>query len=371
MSDEPISVPFNDLARYSGDLWQRAARRLTGIIDSGWVVLGANVREFEECFAEYLGEGEVIGVANGTDGLELSLRAVGVGPSSRVGLTANAGFYSAIAIRSIGADPVYFDLALGQASPGVKEVEELLERSEVAAVVVTHLYGRVVPEIAAISELCRRAGVALVEDCSQSHGARRGDRHAGTFGDVAAFSLYPTKNLGALGDGGAVYSCRPEVAAAVRSLRQYGWGNKYVVELSGGRNSRLDEIQAAVLIPALKELDNRNERRRTIVDEYVRAVPHVDFLGVDVERSAWVGHLCAIAVDERDEVRAVLEGLGVATDVHFPVPDHLQPIWTDRRRPHLPRTETLARRVLSVPCFPDMTDSEVAHVAAALRVALA
>lgn len=370
MSDEPTRIPFNDLARYGPSLWRRVAPRLVEMIEGGWYVLGANVHDFEQCFANYLGGGDAIGVANGTDGLELALRAVGVGPRSKVALAANAGFYSSTAIRSIGAEPVYIDIAPGRVSPGAEEIIDLFGRTQVAAVVITHLYGRVAQGIETISELCRHAGVPLVEDCSQAHGARRDHRLAGTFGDVAVFSFYPTKNLGAMGDGGAVFSVTPAIGATVRSLRQYGWGHKYVVERAGGRNSRLDELQAAVLVTALDDLDSRNERRRVIIESYLEVAANAEFLSVDEDRDAWVGHLCVIAIDKRDQIRDALERRGVSTDVHFPVPDHRQPIWGSDRWPDLPNTEALAKRVLSVPCFPDMTDAEVAHVAAALEMTL-
>lgn len=370
MTNHAVHVPFNDLTRYAVTLWERASPRLSEVVESGWVVLGSSVGRFERRFAEYVGTGETVGVANGTDGLELALRSVGVGPLSKVATTANAGFYTSTAIRAIGAEPVYIDVADEQASPNAEQFQAVLAAGDLSALVLTHLYGRVVPEVEAISDQCRQAGVALIEDCSQAHGARRRGRHVGTFGDVGVFSLYPTKNLGALGDGGAVCTTRTEVADAVRELRQYGWGRKYVVERAGGRNSRLDELQAALLDVALDDLDNRNERRREIIDEYRRHIPNCTFMGVDDERSSWVGHLCVLAVDERDDVRAALVSLGVATDVHFPVPDHLQPVWGDRSWAALPNTERLAKRVLSVPCFPDMTDAEVDHVATALRATL-
>lgn len=362
-------VPFNDLGRSAAALWGRSQARIGDIISSGRVVLGDQVREFERAFAEYLGGGTVRGVASGTDAIELGLRALGIGPGSRVGLAANAGYYASTALHALGADAVFLDIADGRAAPDLARVEQHLSEEAPQALIITHLYGVAVADIAGIAEACRATGTALFEDCSQSHGARRGGQMTGTFGDGAAFSFYPTKNLGALGDAGAVWARRPAIAAQVESLRQYGWHQKYVVERDGC-NSRLDELQAAVLLSGLEQLDEHNERRRQIVESYVDAVPRLEFLSVDPDRDAWVGHLCVVAVDDRDTVRAELADRGVATDVHFPVPDHLQPVRAGAPICSLPNTEAAAARVLSLPSFPAMTDAEVAHVADALREVL-
>jgi aminotransferase EvaB len=365
-----MTVPFNDLGRTTPDLWQRARARVDRVIESGWVVLGNQVNEFERSFAEYLGNGTTIGVASGTDALELSLRALGVGAGSRVGLAANAGYYTSTALHALGAEPVFVDVAEGLSSPSADLVADLLHRQRLDAFVITHLYGVVCPDIVEIARMCKEAGVALVEDCSQAHGARRDGRAAGTFGDAAAFSFYPTKNLGALGDGGAVFTGNAECADRVRALRQYGWAGKYVVEMAGGRNSRLDELQAAILLTGLERLDEDNERRRIIVDAYAAAVPRAELLSTDAERAAWVGHLCVFAVDDRDLVRAELRARGVATEVHFPVPDHQQPVRGHSGRESLPNTEVLCGRVLSLPCFPAMTAAEVARVSEAIAQVL-
>ena len=365
-----MQVPFNDLSRSTAALWEHARDRIDAIVGSGRVVLGANVQEFESAFAAYLGGGHVVGVASGTDALELALRGLGVESGSRVALAANAGYYTSTALQAIGALPVFLDIAEGRATPDLAAVQQCLEAERPDVLVVTHLYGVACPDIEQIAATCRTAGASLLEDCSQSHGARRAGRMTGTFGDAAAFSFYPTKNLGALGDGGAVVTATPELAARVAALRQYGWSEKYVVGLSGGRNSRLDEIQAAVLLAALEGLDRNNARRREIVGHYRDAVPGVDFVSVDADSDAWVGHLCVIAVDDRDAVRAALGARGVATDVHFPVPDHLQPVRSGGPAPALPSTEAASARILSLPCFPAMTDAEVAHVATALREVL-
>jgi aminotransferase EvaB len=360
------TVPFNDLSRNAATLWASMSSAWDDALRSGWVVFGTGVRQFQDSFADYLGGGECIGVASGTDALELALRGVGVGRGRRVALAANAGFYTSAALAMIGAEPVYVDVAPGSIAPGRAEIEAAIAGGDIDAVVVTHLYGLATPDVAEIAATCRHHGCALIEDCSQSHGARLNGTMTGAFGDAAAFSFYPTKNLGALGDGGAVFTRRPDVAERARSLRQYGWSSKYVVVDAGGRNSRLDEVQALVLSAGLLQLDQRNARRRQIVGRYRVAAPAARFLGIADDDDAWVAHLCVVAVEERDTVRDRLRARGVTTDVQFPIPDHRQPVWGGSRPEVLPHTDRLTSEVLSVPCFPDMTELEIEIVGEAL-----
>ncbi|MCU1393892.1 MAG: erythromycin biosynthesis sensory transduction protein eryC1 [Ilumatobacteraceae bacterium] len=361
-----IAVPFNDLTRYAALLWERCAPRWEETVRTGRVILGTAVSGFERDFAAYIAadhDGHTVGVANGTDALELALRSVGVTSGSTVVTAANAGFYASTAIRGIGATPLYVDIADGTVTPDAPSIEVALVAHPVDAVVLTHLYGRLADDVHEIAARCRSLGVPLVEDCSQSHGARSGGVMSGGFGDVAAFSFYPTKNLGALGDAGALFTTSAEIADRARALRQYGWGAKYLVERDGGRNSRLDEIQAIVLDEALLDLEARNEARRSIVDTYVAAAPSLDLVCIAQDRERWVGHLCVAQVDDRARILNELSDARVATDIHFPVPDHLQPVMRDAGCPALPNTEALAGRVLSLPCFPEMTDAEIGRVA--------
>ena len=225
-----------------GDALPATAAR---VIRSGRYILGSEVAAFEEAFARYLGARHAVGVANGTDALEIALRACGVLAGDGVLMCANAGMYAAVAAQAIGAVPVFADID----ASGLLNTETLEEAIGHAgapprAVVVTHLYGRV-GDIDAILAWARRHRLRVVEDCAQAHGARIGSRMAGAFGDAAAFSFYPTKNLGALGDGGMVVSGEAEIDARARALREYGWTRRYHAQVAGGRNSRLDELQAA------------------------------------------------------------------------------------------------------------------------------
>lgn len=339
---------------------------LLRVLARQWFVLGEEVRGFEAEFAAWCGVPRALGVANGTEALELALRAVGVRPGDEVLCAANAGFYGSTAARALGAVPGYADVDATTLTLDPAGLREALARRRPAAVIVTHLYGQLA-DMAAIVPMCRAAGVPLVEDCAQAHGAQRDGRRAGAFGDVACFSFYPTKNLGALGDGGAVVTPRDDIAAAVRALRQYGWEAKYHVVHDGGRNSRLDELQAAVLRDKLPHLDRQNAERRAIARRYNAA-----FEGLPLRLPA-VGddhamHLYVVRLEARDALRAHLQAAGVASEVHYPVPDHRQAVLhTAGEAPVLPVTEAACASVLSLPCYPGLRPEEVDQVIAAVR----
>lgn len=355
----PRPVPVNDLSRgitaHRADLDEAIAE----VLDSGWVILGPQVGAFEEELAGHLGVRHVASVANGTDALTIALRALGCGPGDRVATVANAGGYATTAIHSVGATPVYVDVDARTALLSAAALERALEDG-LAAVVVTHLYGAMA-DVEDVVELCRGRGVRVVEDCAQAVGAERGGRKAGSFGDAAALSFYPTKNLGALGDGGAVCTSDPAVDAAVRSLRQYGWDGKYRIARPGGGNSRLDEMQAAILRRRLPLLAEANDRRRQIHARYAEAIGAERILGT--HSPSFVAHLAVLTVTERDVVRRRLEAAGIGTDIHYPVLDHRQAGNHDFAiSGNLDVSESLNETILTVPCFPELTDSEVDRV---------
>ena len=352
-------IPFNDLsvryAAYAAELGAAAQR----VIDSGWVVMGRELSAFESAFADYVGAPHCIGVASGTDALELGLRSVGVGAGDRVALVANAAMYGYTALQAIGAKPAFMDVDAGSHCATAAGVERALDEG-VRAVLVTHLYGQLCPDIEAIAALCDARGVALFEDCAQAHGARRDGRNAGTFGAAASFSFYPTKNLGAIGDGGAVVCRDDDTADTLRALRQYGWSEKYTVTRAHGRNSRLDEMQAAFLSIFLPQLDADNAARRTVARRYTAGIGHPRIITPPIGREDHVAHLYVVQCDDRAGLREHLRAHGVATDIHYPVPDHHQPILRERYGSvSLPVTERLCDTVLSLPCFPGLRDDQV------------
>jgi dTDP-4-amino-4,6-dideoxygalactose transaminase len=366
----PKPVALNDLLRQTTALHSELSAAMNRVLESGWYILGRECAAFESEFAAYCGVAHCISVANGTDALELALRALGVGPGDTVATVANAGGYSTTAIRAVGAEPLYIDIDPHTMNMSAADLAARLTPA-VRAVIATHLYGRMAP-LPALLAVTGRAAVPLVEDCAQAHGAAIGGRKAGSWGTLACFSFYPTKNLGALGDGGAITTQDRELAQRVRSLRQYGWSSKYRCS-EYGRNSRMDEMQAAILRAKLPHLDGWNARRRDIASAYSAALagqavecPH-DF------GESYVAHLYLIRSQERDRVRAALSSCGIATDIHYPVPDHLQEAargahgTTFAAVAHLPATEQAAGEILTLPCYAELLDEEISAVVGALQ----
>jgi dTDP-3-amino-2,3,6-trideoxy-4-keto-D-glucose/dTDP-3-amino-3,4,6-trideoxy-alpha-D-glucose/dTDP-2,6-dideoxy-D-kanosamine transaminase len=360
-------VPVSDPGRAAFALREELRETFDRVAASGWYVHGREHAAFESEFATFLGTRHCLGLASGTDALQLALLAVGCSAGDEILTSANCGGYTTAAARSAGLRVRFADVDADTLGLSPATVEQAL-RPATRAVVVTHLYG-LVGDIEGVAELCRERGAALVEDCAQATGARVGARRAGTFGDAAAFSFYPTKNLAALGDGGAVTTNSEDIADRVRRLRQYGWEPKYRVTLDGGRNSRLDELQAAILRPRLGRLDEANARRRAIVERYAEALPpNVGRFVRGGGGEDFVAHLAVVVAGDRPALRQALEAAGVGTDVHYPIPDHRQPAWSgDYRSVQLPVTEHAAEHVLTLPCFPELRDEEVERACEVLR----
>jgi dTDP-4-amino-4,6-dideoxygalactose transaminase len=361
-------VPFNDLVRQQETVAAPVEAAVGRVLARGWYSLGPEVDQFEQQLAAYVGVPHAIGVGNGTDALAIALAAAGLRSGDEVLTAANAGGYTTSAALLQGFSVRFADLEPGTLMLDPDDVvAKITDRTK--AVVVTHLYGQL-GRVEELRRICTAAGVVLVEDCAQAIGATRDGQRAGSFGDVAAFSFYPTKNLGAVGDGGAVCTRDEEFARRARALRQYGWGRRYEVDMLGGRNSRLDEIQAAVLGVKLPLLDGWNARRREIADAYRAALdPEVGrLLGSGGEDD--VAHLAVVVAADRDSLAARLTEHGIATAVHYPVPDHRQPAYQGLvPDATLPVTEEAARRILSLPMFPELRDDEVQRVLDALRTA--
>ena len=355
---------INDLARHAAGVQGVVGPAVSRVIERGWYVLGEECRGFEAEFAAYCGAAHCLGVANGTDALEIALRALGVGVGSRVATVANAAFYGMTALAAIGAEPVFIDVDPENHLMDLAQLRAVVSRGEADAIIATHLYGLLhdMEAVMAIATSGPRK-LPVLEDCAQAHGAVRDGRRAGSFGDAAAFSFYPTKNLGAVGDGGAIATNDAQVAQLAGRLRQYGWDGKYAVAESGGRNSRLDELQAAVLRQKLPYLDGWNARRRAIAAHYQAKIQHPNVTVPPAHGAESVAHLYVVRSNDRDGLRRHLSGRGVASDIHYPIPDHRQKVMAGRPVPSLPVTEALAGQVLTLPCFPEMTDDEIHHVA--------
>lgn len=364
-----MQVPVGDLTRHHREIQDELLRVMGDVLSSGWFIFGEQHRQFEQQFGAYCGRRYGLGVANGTDALELALRAVGCQPGDRVATVANAGCYTTTAVLAIGAMPVFVDIDESLTMAPGDLARTLEETSGIRAVVVTHLFGQLA-DMVGIRQVIEGRDVALIEDCAQAHGASSGGVKAGAFGDVAAFSFYPTKNLGAIGDGGAIVTDRDDLADRLCRLRQYGWRERYLVELPGGRNSRLDELQAAILRVKLPHLDRWNEERRRIASQYRQAA---EGTLMRFPQSTWgeefVAHLCVARHPDRDQVRQRLADEGVGTAIHYPVLDYKQPglksLWTIPHR--LPISEIVQREILTLPCFPGLTEIEIEHVCRAIK----
>lgn len=362
-------IKLNDLKRESDFFGKSLLDAAGSIVSSGYYLSGPATKAFGEEFARYLGIKHVVPVANGTDALEMALRAAGVGAGSEVIMAANAGGYGTTAAYLVGATPVYADIGLPAMTLDPASVAGMLgERTR--AIIVTHLYGNHadVAGVQAVLKARGRSDVAVIEDCAQAHGARQGGKYAGTHGDIATFSFYPTKNLGALGDAGAVVTDDEQTAVRLRKLHQYGWETRYRTTIPYGRNSRIDEIQAACLSVKLRSLDELNARRRQVLERYRQTLQSAYTLCA-LKGEETVAHLAVLLCPDRATAEKHLATHGVETSVHYPILDCDQPGWGDmpKRVAGLERSRHAVEHILSVPCYPHLSEQECAAVCAALR----
>ncbi|RMH09504.1 MAG: DegT/DnrJ/EryC1/StrS family aminotransferase [Nitrospirae bacterium] len=340
------------------------------VLESSWYVLGKEVGAFEEKFAAWLGVKHAVGVANGTDAIELALRALGVGPGDKVATVSHTAVATVAGIRRTGADVRFVDIEPAYYTMDPDSLGSLLEQEpDIRAVVVVHLYGQMA-DMPRILEIARRHGLRVIEDCAQAHGAKLQGRMAGSWGDVGTFSFYPTKNLGALGDGGAVVCNDARIAECLRALRQYGWDEKRVSRMEGV-NSRLDELQAAVLGAKMANLNDDNEARKRIAERYLERLAELDRIQLPMIRQGAepVWHQFVIRCRDRDSLAAYLKARDVATAVHYPRAAHQMPAYA---RPEwlpvpLSNTEQAASRILSLPMFPQLSVTQVDQVIEAIK----
>ena len=362
-------IPFLDLhgvnERFRAEMDAATAR----VLDSGWYLLGDECASFEREFAAFCGTRHAVGCANGLDALRLVVQAFGIGPGDEVIAPANTYIASLIAISANGATPVLVepDPATFLIDPSLVE-ERVTPRTK--AIMVVHLYGRVV-EMEPIREVAARHGLKVIEDAAQAHGAGRGGRRTGSLGDAAGFSFYPGKNLGCLGDGGAVTTDDDALADKIRALRNYGSDVKYHFPYRG-TNSRLDEIQAAWLRVKLPHLDADNARRAEIAVRYCREIVHPAVTlptppegGARPPSNVW--HVYPVRTARRDDLQRHLAECGVQTVIHYPIPPHRQPAYSEWHGLSLPVTEAIHDTILSLPMSPVMTDDQVSEVVAAVN----
>jgi dTDP-4-amino-4,6-dideoxygalactose transaminase len=362
-----IKVPFNDFAAHLAPIRAEIDAAIRRVLDAGWYILGPEVRAFECEIAAELGAQDAVAVANGTEAIQLALESLGIEDGDEVVTSPLTAAFTALAIMRAGARPVFADLDPETLNLSPEAVERALS-SRTRALVPVHLYGHPC-DMEPLWQIARKHSLRVVEDACQAHGARYNGKPVGTHSDAAALSFYPTKNLGAFGDGGAVLVRDPDVARRIRRLRNGGQERRYQ-HLIAGINSRLDEIQAAVLRTKLAHLAFWTERRRTLASLYQRMLKSsgIRLIGEQPYASA-VHHLFVVRHPRRDELAAALQRRGVETLVHYPIPLHLQPAFAfvGMKAGQLPVAEQATREVLSLPLFPEMTDEQAQHVATAVH----
>ena len=324
------------------------------VLDSGWYILGKEVEQFEQEFAVFNGVSRAVGVGSGTEALHIALKALDIGPGNEVITTAHTAVATAAAIRLAGATPLFVDIESEFFTIDPNCIEEAIS-PRTKAIMPVHIYGNPA-DMDAIMEIARRHDLKVIEDCAQAHGATYKGKRVGAIGDIGCFSFYPTKNLGAVGDGGAVVTNDDSLAKQIKLLREYGWEERYISSKEGW-NSRLDEIQAAILRVKLKNLDEGNTRRQKHAREYDNAMKD---LPVDLplvrDNSTHVFHLYVIRCDSRDKLRAHLREHGVYSAIHYPVPIHRQNYFQKFAGENsLLVTEETAKTILSLPMYPELS----------------
>ena len=344
---------------------------INNVLNSGRYILGQEVEAFEKEFASYLGVDHAIGVGNGTDALELSLRACSIGPGDLVFSVSHTAVATIAAIELVGATPVLVDIDPLTFTMDPNSLKAALANPPIGipkAIIPVHLYGHPV-DLPAIMQIARQHELYVIEDCAQSHGAAISERKTGNWGDIAAFSFYPTKNLGALGDGGAVVTNKVELADKVKALREYGWQERYISKFPG-MNSRLDEIQAAVLRVKLRHLKDDNNRRMTIANRYIELLGTTSLiLPMRKHDITHVYHLFVIRSKHRDDLQIYLKKKGIGTSIHYPMPVHLQPGYKNRIFTCKPlnETELASHEILSLPMYPELNEESVILVTNMIR----
>ncbi len=357
-------IKYFDLKSINQSFEPQITEATTRVIRSGWYLLGTEVSTFEQEFAQYCGCKHCIGTGNGLDALAIIMRAyreTGImQPGDEVIVPANTYIASILAIIQAGLRPILCEPEWESCNIDPKRIESLIT-PRTRAIMVVHLYGRAV-DIASITPIARRHSLKIIEDCAQAHGATVGGKRVGSVGDAAAFSFYPTKNLGAAGDGGAITTDDERLASAARAIANYGSHKKYVNRYKGV-NSRLDEIQAAILSVKLPQLDCNNEERRNIARLYIQGIknPQVTLPAIK-EWQQHVFHIFPVFCEKRDALQQHLSKEGIETVIHYPIAPHRQEAMQEYSHQSYPITERIHREELSLPCYPGMSRHDVERV---------
>lgn len=361
-------IPMNDFRAEYQSLHKEIDEAIHRVLTSGWHILGKEVESFEREFAEFLGVKRVIGVANGLEAIQLGLMALGIGPGDEVITTPLSAVATALAITNMGATPVFADIdAYYHLDP--KEVEKKIT-SKTKAVLPVHLYGQSA-DISGLQRVCKKHNIFLLEDAAQAHGAKYGDAYVGGFGTFGAFSFYPTKNLGAYGDGGAISTNDEALADHLSMLRNYGQKHRYE-HLDLGLNSRLDELQAAILRVKLKYLAKWNARRHEIANMYAQSFSTNKKIQTPISRQNTIHayHLYVIQIENRNDVMQKLQNHSITALIHYPTPIHKQPCYPTYHDQKYDMTETAVKRILSLPIHPFLSNDDVNKVIDCMHMSL-
>lgn len=358
-----MNIPFVSFVPMHNEIRKELDAAYAKVMDSNYFIQGTECAKFEEEFAEYIGSKYCIGVANGLDAIYLILRAMGIGAGDEVIVPSNTYIATALAVSYAGATPVFVEPTMETYNIDVTRIEEKIT-DKTKVIIPVHLQGRAA-DMDAVNAIAAKYGLKVIEDSAQAHGAKYKGTKVGTLSDAAAFSFYPGKNLGALGDGGCVTTNDKELADKIRAIGNYGSDVKYH-HIYMGTNSRLDEIQAAFLRVKLAKLDKWNEARREIAARYLSEInnPLIKLPLATSDEYEHVYHVFVIRCDKRDELEAYLKDRGIGTVKHYPIPMHLQPAYSELNIPQgaLPIAEEISNTVLSIPMYYGMTDEEIGYV---------
>ncbi|MCU1307996.1 MAG: putative aminotransferase, StrS family [Acidobacteriaceae bacterium] len=342
------------------------------VLESGLYILGENVSQFEEQFASFIGASSCVGVGNGTDALIIALRACGIGPGDGVITVSHTAVATVAAIDVVGAVPILVDVDPAMFTMDLDKLEQTLKsykNCKIKAIIPVHIYGQPL-DMESILEIAGRYDLMVIEDCAQSHGAEFRNRRVGSFGHIGAFSFYPTKNLGALGDGGAIVTSDPQIAERARMLRQYGWKRRYISD-SPGSNTRLDELQAAILRVKLRYLNPENARRRALAAIYSHELESVELqVPREATDSVHIYHQYVVRTTRRDDLKARLSSNSIETAILYPVAVHDQAGYKSRvvvGSGGLEETERICNEILSLPIYPELKDEQIGKVIDVIR----
>lgn len=351
-------IPLNDLSRIDSVTLASEIEVVSKVISSGNYMMGPHASALEVEISKFTRGVGTVTVGNGTDALMLAMQGLGLQQGDLVATVPNAGGYATTAAIKIGAIPILVDIDPVTLQMSTDSLRRLVSNKQLSAVVATHLYG-LMADIVTIRNICDEAGVLLIEDCAQAFGAKFDGKNAGSWGDAATFSFYPTKNLGAFGDGGAISFREFNHLSSARQLAQYGWSTRYEVTMIGGVNSRIDEIQAAVLLLRLQNLNEENSKRRRTIKRYIDSLSEKRKI-IFLDDESFVGHLAVLVTDSRDKDQAALTAAGISTGIHYPILDNYQPAWKSIFENQMtPVAVTNSQKILTLPCFPRLEENEI------------